>query len=274
MKRKLFCEISPLTYKISYETRIVKRNLENLLLVKTANTFQLEKLPFKIFSHKSLMRRKLRKVPLAVEEAKVSNLKISVPKVNGILIKPGETFSFWNLVGRCTPQDGYEKGLVVAIDGELEYGTGGGMCQFSNLIHWIVLHTPLDIIEKHHHEQVDMFPDSHRNVPFGCGTSIVYNYFDYRFKNNTNSTYQLLVYLDDEYLYGDLYCSEEQSLNYKVQLNNEKFVEEKNTIYRCGEIYQYCFDEKNKLLQKKLIKKNHARVTYDVSDKNIIVKTN
>jgi len=54
------------------------------------------KLPFVIFEHQSLMRRRLRKVPVPVEEAKVNNLNIATPKVDRVLIKPGETFSFWS----------------------------------------------------------------------------------------------------------------------------------------------------------------------------------
>ncbi len=179
MKRKLFCEISPLTYKISYESRILKRQITDSYRWCSAGSQA--QLPYLIFSHQSLMRRGLRKVPIPVEEAKVANLKIAAPKVSHIIIRPGETFSFWHLVGRCTEKSGYQNGLMVANDGELKKGTGGGLCQFSNLIHWMILHTPLEVVEKYHHEQVDMFPDANREVPFGSGTSIVYNYLDYRF---------------------------------------------------------------------------------------------
>ena len=41
-------------------------------------------------------------------------------------------------------------------------------------------------IEHHHHDALDLFPDYNRQIPFGTGTSIAYNYLDYRFKNTTN----------------------------------------------------------------------------------------
>ncbi|WP_368754478.1 VanW family protein, partial [Klebsiella pneumoniae] len=90
------------------------------------------------------------KVPIQIEEAKVTNLRIASPKISNIIIKPGEVFSFWNLIGRCTEKEGYQMGLMIHNDGELKKGTGGGLCQFSNLIHWMILHTPLEIVEKHH----------------------------------------------------------------------------------------------------------------------------
>lgn len=53
------------------------------------------------------------------------------------------------------------------------------MCQFTNLIHWLILHSPLDIIEHHHHNRFDLFPDHNKKIPFGTGTSIMYNYIEY-----------------------------------------------------------------------------------------------
>ncbi|GMA69618.1 VanW domain-containing protein [Leuconostoc litchii] len=269
MTRKLFCEISPLTYKISYESHIIKRKIVDIVSRNVAKDKYEKELPYLVFKHESLMRRRLRKVPVPVEEAKVNNLKIAAPKVSHILIKPGETFSFWNLVGRCTVQNGYQSGLMVANDGQLKKGTGGGLCQFSNLIHWMILHSSLDVIEKYHHEQVDMFPDSDRQVPFGSGTSIVYNYLDYRFKNNTEATYQLITYVGDKYLHGELRMSEAPKHSYEVKMIDEKFIEEGGQVYRCGKIYQYVHDD-GKLISKKLIKTNHARVAYDTSNLKVI----
>ncbi|WP_220738671.1 VanW family protein [Leuconostoc miyukkimchii] len=273
MTRKLFCEISPLTYKISYESRIVKRKVSDYLLGQLAVEKISDQLPYLVFSHKSLMRRGLRRVPVPVEEAKVANLKLAAPKVNHILIKPGETFSFWHLVGRCTEAAGYQNGLMVANDGELKKGTGGGLCQFSNLIHWMILHTPLDVVEKYHHEQVDMFPDANREVPFGSGTSIVYNYLDYRFKNNTNTTYQLVTYVGETHLCGELYASDTQEDIYEVGITDEHFELEDSTVYRCGQIYQYQYDKDRHLVNKTLIKTNHARVAYDTSQLSVITKS-
>ncbi|MCT4379769.1 VanW family protein [Leuconostoc pseudomesenteroides] len=269
MTRKLFCEISPFTYKISYESHILKRKITDILRTHISKDKSDNKLPFIVFEHQSLMRRRLRKVPVPVEEAKVNNLKIATPKVNRVLIKPGETFSFWNLVGRCTVQNGYQSGLMVANDGQLKKGTGGGLCQFSNLIHWMILHSPLDVVEKYHHEQVDMFPDSDRQVPFGSGTSIVYNYLDYRFKNNTDTTYQLITYVGEKYLHGELRASKEPKNTYDVQMVDEKFVEEDGHVYRCGNIFQRVFNN-GKLISEKLIKTNHARVAYDTSNLHVI----
>ena len=115
---------------------------------------------------------------MELQENKAKNLALSAPKISTIIIKPGEIFSLWHLVGKCLEKDGDKEGLTIA-SGKPSSGIGGGMCQLSNLIHWMILHTDMQITEHYHHDQIDLFPDFKRVIPFGSGTSIVYNYLDY-----------------------------------------------------------------------------------------------
>ena len=64
------------------------------------------------------------------------------------------------------------------------------MCQMANMIHYLILNSPLEVVEIHHHSDA-LFPDDRRRVPFGTGTSILYNNVDYRFRNNSNQDYLL-----------------------------------------------------------------------------------
>ena len=218
MKRKLFCEISPLTYKISMEKEILVRHIKDIFSNNKLSNNKIEdKLPVVIYKHNSLIRRKLGNINMELQENKAKNLSLAAPKLNGIIIKPGETFSFWNLVGRCLEKEGYKEGLTIA-KGKPSSGIGGGMCQLTNLIHWMILHSDMEIIEHHHHDQIDLFPDYKRVIPFGTGTSIVYNYLDYRFKNTTNLTYQLIIYVTDEYLCGELRSNNNQESKYHSEL--------------------------------------------------------
>lgn len=50
---------------------------------------------------------------LQLQENKAVNLSLAAPKVNGILIRPGETLSFWHLVGSLTAKKGYREGLTI-----------------------------------------------------------------------------------------------------------------------------------------------------------------
>ena len=270
MKRKLFCEISPLTYAISEKRCILMRSLKNLCSIKhLAKTKQKESLPYVIYRHNSLIRRRLGNVDMRLQENKAVNLSIAAPKINKILIRPGETFSFWHLVGNTTEKKGYKEGLTIFAD-HTEPGIGGGMCQMTNLIHWMVLHSDLKITEHHHHDGLDLFPDFQRKIPFGTGTSIMYNYLDYRFKNTTNRTYQLVIYTTPEYLCGELRADMPQRYKYHISAENVFFSRENGVVYRNGEVYRDKVDKvTGKHLEKKLIRLNHAKVLYDTTDLEI-----
>jgi len=265
--RKLFCEISPLTYRISVWKQVFLRLLTDWAkdflgrqkLAVTRSTL----LPAVICSHQSLIRRKLGGADPVLQENKAVNLALSAPKVDGILIRPGETFSFWHLVGSCTEKKGYKEGLTIR-QGVPRSGIGGGMCQFTNLIHWMVLHSPLTIVEHHHHDGFDLFPDFGRKVPFGTGTSILYNYRDYRFRNDTGQTFQLCVRVTDQYLCGELRAEKKLPESYHVRAEDEHFVREEDGVYRCGEVWREVVDKKTgKTVSRTLVKKNHAKVMYD-----------
>ncbi|MBR5371369.1 MAG: VanW family protein [Oscillospiraceae bacterium] len=265
-QRKLFCEICPLTYRISEEKGICIRNIKNLVSKeKFAKNRPEKKLKYIIFSHDSMIRRKLGNVNMQLQDNKAVNLGIAAKKIDHILIRPGETFSLWGLVGRVSKRKGYLEGLTIEGN-QPSSGIGGGMCQMSNLIHWMILHSDLDITEHHHHDRFDLFPDFNRKVPFGTGTSISYNYLDYRFKNNTDRLYQLIIYTTDEYLCGELRSNKPQQYEYRIVAENEYFSREGGEVYRNGEVYREKIDTANgTCIEKVLIRRNHAKTCYDTT---------
>lgn len=271
MSRKLFCEISPLTYQISMYKCITMRHIKNILgKEKLAKTKQKELLPVVIYKHNSLIRRKLGNVDLQLQENKAVNLSIAAPKITNIIIKPGESFSLWYLVGKCGKRQGYKEGLTID-NNKPSKGIAGGMCQLSNLIHWMILHTELEITEHHHHDNLDLFPDFKRVIPFGTGTSIMYNYLDYRFKNTTDKTYQLIIYTTDEYLCGELRSNKEEKYSYHIHAEDVFFSRENGVVYRNGKVYRTKIDKTTgNTIEKKLIRENHAKVCYDTSNLDII----
>ncbi len=271
MKRKLFCEISPFTYRLSMEKEILKRHLQDLV---HKTLFALERtdtsLPVLVYRHNSLIRRRLGNVNMQLQENKATNLSLAVRHIDGLLIHPGETFSVWKLVGRTTRRKGYKEGLTIA-KGQPSQGIGGGMCQLSNLIHWLVLHSELTITEHHHHDGLDLFPDFGRQIPFGTGTSISYNYIDYRVKNETANTYQLRLWVNDEYLCGELRAADHQSHTFHIHAENEYFSRKDGVVYRNGEVYRDVIDrETGQRIECQLIRTNHARVMYDCPPSLII----
>ena len=271
MKRKLFCEISPFTYRLSMEKEILKRHLKDMFQkTRFAKERTVTSLPVIVYRHNSLIRRRLGNVNMQLQENKATNLTLAVSRIDGLMIRPGETFSVWKQIGRTTKRKGYKEGLTIA-KGEPAQGVGGGLCQLSNLIHWMVLHSELTITEHHHHDGLDLVPDFGRQIPFGTGTSISYNYLDYRIKNDTTNTYQLRLWVDDEYLCGELRALEPQYHSFHIHAENEYFSREDGVVYRNGQVYRDIIDRlTGSRLDSQLIRTNHAKVMYDCPPSIII----
>ncbi len=273
MARKLFCEWSPLTYRLSVFKGVCLCHLRDCVRgVRFARTRQEEALPVSLCNHKSLIRRRLGQVDMRLQENKAVNLSLAAPHVNGVLIRPGETFSFWHLVGNTTARRGYKEGLTI-LSGCTSSGIGGGMCQFTNLLHWMMLHTPLTVVERHHHNGLDMFPDYGRQVPFGTGTAVAYNYIDYRVKNETDITFQVLVYTDEKYLCGELRADKHPPCTYHIRTEGEAFVQEEEGVYRVGTVVRDTVDcRSGRVVCSETIQTNHARVLYDTSALTVVGK--
>ena len=265
MSRKLFCDISPTTYKISMKKEILLRHIKNVVSKdKIAKYHSKEELPNIVKSHTSIMVRKLLGVDIKLQENKVTNIMLACNKINGIIINPGETFSFWSLVCPTGKKNGYKEGLVIGRKG-MTSGYGGGLCQMANMIHWLVLNSPLEVTELHHHSDA-LFPDERRRVPFGTGTSVCYNNIDYRFKNNTDQKVQILVWCENGELCGELRSERKFPCRYKLVEENHHFKKEGEKYYRISQIYRLVIDSTtNEELKKELILNNHSEVMYDYS---------
>lgn len=262
-QRKLLSQRHPILYFLAVWTRRIRRYCDWYFNNKNyADKRTSEKLSFRVKTHQSVLLRKLGESNEQLQLNKVTNLKIAVKQLDGILIKPGETFSFCKLVGLPTKRKGYLLGMELSF-GEARAGIGGGICQISNMIHWLVMHSPLTIIQKSNHS-FDPFPDEGRVLPFGSGAAIFYNYIDFQFTNNTKDTFQIKLWTTDKYLKGELRVNKDLDLSYHIFEENHKFIKIENQFFRQNEIWRNCIDKKTgNIIKTELLKKNFARVTYE-----------
>ena len=262
-KNKLFCDIHPICYTISVQKEIVKRHVKDFFhkehFAKTTNQ---EKLPSVAFSHSSNMIKRAKGVDLTSQENKVVNIMLSCSKLNGVIIHPGEAFSFWKILGRSTKKKGFKEGRVLSRTG-LTTGVGGGLCNLANTIHLLVLHSPLEIIEFHNHSDA-LAPDEGERVPFSTGTSVSYNYVDYRFKNTTDQDVQLFLWCEDDILYAELRSETDFPYRYRLVEEDHHFKKEENKYYRVSKIYKEISDAvTGNVVKKELILDNHSEVMYE-----------
>lgn len=219
-------------------------------------------LPHLVFTHKTPLFRQLKDVEMWLQHNKVKNLEIASQKINGILIKPGETFSYWRLIGKPTKRKGYVDGMILFY-GRIMAGIGGGLCQLSNLIYWMTLHSPLTVTERYRHSY-DVFPDSKRSQPFGSGATCAYNYLDLQIKNETNQVFQLIVYLTDSHLVGEWRSEFPSTRKYEVYEKEHWITHEYWGGYvRHNKIYRKIYNMENELIEDQFITENHAIMMYE-----------
>lgn len=235
------------------------------LWLKMRGTFARERLreplEYTYFTHRTPMLRRLRNVDMWMQHNKVTNLRLAVKKLNGIVIHPGETFSYWYLIGMPTRLKGYKKGMILR-NGHFEAGIGGGMCQFSNLIFWMAIHTPLTVTERHRHSY-DVFPDSNRTQPFASGATCSYPHVDLMIRNDTDDDYQILLNVGDEYLEGEIRSSAEPQYRFEVTERGHEMRHEFWGGYtRRNEIWRQVYDRDGNLVDDSLLIKNCAIMMY------------
>lgn len=239
--------------------------MRRLLWMKMRQLFASERLdtplPYVCFSHKTPLLRRLKDVDMWMQRNKVINLKIAAQKLDGVVLHPGEIFSYWKLIGKPSRRKGYVDGMVLK-GGTFTAGTGGGLCQMSNLIFWMALHTPLTVVERHRHGY-DVFPDSNRTQPFGSGATCFYPHGDLMIRNDTGQDFQLAVKVGEEYLEGEWRCLAPVEERYEiVEKNHEMRSEYWGGYSRHNELYQQVYGGDGRLIEERLVVKNSAIMMY------------
>jgi vancomycin resistance protein VanW len=128
-------------------------------------------------------------------EGKVANLRLGARLLDGVVIAPGETLSFWKLVGRPSQAAGFVLGRAIrggAVGGDV----GGGLCQLSGLIYETGLRAGLDPAERHPHSR-DLYEEQDRFTPLGLDAAIVWPYKDLRLANPFTVPVQLRIVVRD-----------------------------------------------------------------------------
>ena len=206
------------------------------------------------------------KISLKKENLKrhIQNLKQGkkFSKIRQEKILPNLVSSYSTQLIKRGPGIGYQEGRVI-INGKVEPDIGGGLCNLANLLHLLIVHSPMEITEFHSHSDA-LDPDKGTRKPFANGTSVQYNHQDYRFKNNTDQLIQLRTWTENEILFGELRSESQFPFTYQIVEENHHFKKEGNYYYRNSMIYREKLDRiTEQTLEKELILKNHSKVMYD-----------
>lgn len=253
---------SKLRLFLGKEYFILKRRISWFFRYDLAKKKSKTKLPIIVKEHQSFLLRPLKNVDMYLQHNKTTNLELATNKINGIIIKPGESFSLWKLVGRPSRLKGYKDGLVLS-NGQIGKGCGGGLCQLGNLIYWMTLHTPLTITERWRHSY-DVFPDINRKIPFGSGATLSYNYIGLEIKNETKQVFQINTWVGETHLKGSICSEKELNEKFKVVEKNHHFESQWWGGYtRHNEIWKEKTNKNTGEITEELATQNHAIMMYN-----------
>lgn len=218
-------------------------------------------LPYIQTSHATPLYRHLRGEEMELQKNKVVNLQLAAARLNGVVLRPGETFSYWRLIGKPSRKKGYREGMVLFL-GRIGSDVGGGLCQLSNLIFWMTLHTPLTVVERYRHSH-DVFPDSNRTQPFGSGATCAYPHRDLMIRNDTDQCFQLCVRVGETHLEGEWRAEAPQKFQYEILERNARMDQASWGGYiRHNELFRRVFDLDGTLLREECLFANDAIMMY------------
>lgn len=109
-----------------------------------------------------------------------SNVQTAAERINGTILKPGQTFSTVKVIKERTVENGYKAAPEYA-GGKVVSGVGGGVCQVSTTLYNAVINAELEVVERSPHSMVVHYVNVSRDA------AISGNYKDLKFKNNTKS---------------------------------------------------------------------------------------
>jgi vancomycin resistance protein VanW len=206
---------------------------------------------------------------MVYQENKVYNLKLAAKTLDGLLIKPGETFSFWKAVRRADKHLPYKDGLVVK-SGTLCVSYGGGLCQMSNLLFWVFLHSPLIVVERHAH-RIKEFPAPPCAVPEGVDATVSEGWLDLKVKNDTEATFQIGISFDRKNITGSLFSDKAPEAEYEIEGRGLAYFRENRKVYQSINVYRREKDIKTrKALTERLLYENVCAIGYQLPEGTLI----
>ncbi len=144
---------------------------------------------------------------------RTTNLKLAMGKLNGVVVAPGETFSYNKTLGKRTAAAGYKEAGGFA-GGKVVQTLAGGICQISSTLYDAVVYANLEIVERHNH----MFLAGY--VGAGKDATVVYGAYDLKFKNTRKYPIMIKTSIGSGVAKIDIFGIKEE-VEYEVEISSK-----------------------------------------------------
>lgn len=108
------------------------------------------------------------------------NITIVRNRLNGYVLKDGDTFSYNEVCGPYGPSDGFKEATILLSNGKHDKGYGGGVCQLSSTLYNAVKNLKIDITERHHHSVPVAYVPKNEDATVSLQSNL-----DFKFKNTS-----------------------------------------------------------------------------------------
>ena len=144
---------------------------------------------------------------------RTTNLKLAMQKLNGVVISPGETFSYNKTLGKRTAEAGYKEAGGFA-GGRVVQTLAGGICQISSTLYDAVVYANLDIVERHNHIFLAGY------VGAGKDATVVYGTYDFKFKNTRKYPVMIKTSIGNGIAQISIYGIKEE-VEYEIEISSK-----------------------------------------------------
>lgn len=223
-----------------------------------------DRLPFPVFHTQSLLLNENSGYDMRYQYNKVHNLRIAAQPLNHLVIRPGETFSFWQVIRNADRKEPYRDGLILT-DGKITAVYGGGLCQLSNLLFWMLLHTPLTIIERHGHP-TESFPSTTEELPCGTDATVNEGWLDLKLKNETETTFQMDIAFDDSFIYGDIFADKQQGSTVQIVNQRVRYFKQGGKVIQTAEVWKRITECETGSFRNAFLYDNRCEIGYPLPD--------
>ena len=124
-------------------------------------------------------------------KSRAHNIELAAQKINGILVQPGEVFSFNEAVGPTTKKNGFMLGRIF-VKGQESKGYGGGVCQVSSTVFNAADAAGMVVTERHHHSRKVEYVEEGKDAATSYGKA------DLKFMNNQNSPIRIKSFTSNQ----------------------------------------------------------------------------
>jgi len=125
---------------------------------------------------------------------RAGNIALAAKLVDGSVIEPGQTLSLNDAMGPRTINRGFDYAPVIAADGVLRQGVGGGICQYATTLFNAVLLAGLPVVEREAHSLYI----SH--YPIGRDATVAWGAVDFKFRNDTGKPLMIRSWVQGDHL--------------------------------------------------------------------------